>query len=43
MVTAKRLCLAIAMVASLALPGLAAAEPGDIAFDSCLANTPAEG
>jgi hypothetical protein len=43
MVTEKRLCLVVVAVASLALPGVAAAEPGDIAYESCLANTAAEG
>ena len=43
MVHAKRLCLALVAVASLALPAAAVAESGDISFDSCLANGPAEG
>jgi DNA-binding beta-propeller fold protein YncE len=43
MVTGKRLCIVVLAVTSLALPGVAAADPGDIAFQSCLGNSNAEG
>jgi DNA-binding beta-propeller fold protein YncE len=43
MVTGKRVCVVIAVVTSLALPAVAAADPGDIAFESCLSNSGTEG